>query len=179
MKNNLRFIHITSKNFTEHASLLEEAESIYPESIRLDIEEYEVIIKSPNSIGLIAYHDDSYVGNIVGCQPDLEDIAYVHESHHITRKKTIYVNNIIVLSEHQGKGYGKDLMLEFMEEAKMKGCTHLMGHFRKNGSYAIVKKFHPLQERIFENWEDTGEEFIFCLVSLSAPDEQLKHPQKE
>ncbi|MBN1275386.1 GNAT family N-acetyltransferase, partial [Candidatus Woesearchaeota archaeon] len=163
----LTFEEVTSETFDEHTSQLESTEQLYPLAIRTATEEYRDIIATPRSIALFAYLEGKYVGNAIGSMPSSKDLQDIKIAFPAKPANTIYLYNISILPEFQGRGHGLALMRAFLERCEEKGYTHLIGTFRKNGSYAIIKKFNPVDERTFKNWEGTGEEFVRCTIKLS------------
>ncbi|MFH1590234.1 MAG: GNAT family N-acetyltransferase [archaeon] len=162
----LRFVVLNLDNFKLYSDLIEESEKIYPESIRTDIIDYKDIISTSDAIAFVAFVDDEYVGNIIGGNPTEIDMQEVGMKLPVNHQEIIYIYNLIIVPVHQGKGYGVDLMTEFIKHSKKTGYKFITGNFRNNGSYRIAKKFNPVIEAPSNNWEGSGEDFIYCAFDI-------------
>jgi GNAT superfamily N-acetyltransferase len=153
------FVKLTIDNFNQYKNLIESSEEIYPSELRTSIEDYQDMISDACSISFLLFEDSNYVGNIIGTEP-------LEEEDFIFNGKVIYVYNLLTLPQFQGKGYGLKLMNKFIETAKKAGYRYIAGHFRTNGSYRIAQKFKPIFEKKIKNWENSGEDFVYCVIEL-------------
>ena len=69
-------------------------------------------------------------------------------------------------SSHQGKGYAKTILAEFIRRASDKGYDYVTGHFRTGASIALIQKFGGTVKRVIRNWEGSGEDFALCELEL-------------
>lgn len=162
--NNISFVKLGCNNFDSFKILIEESEKIYPEELRTEINDYKEIVCEKDSISFLVYIDNKYAGNIIGCQPSESDLN--DSSQNIPSGRIIYVYNLLIIPEFQGKGYGKKLMQKFIETAVKLNYKYIAGNFRLNGSYKIAKSFNPIFEKVTHNWEDSEEDFVYCLFKI-------------
>jgi GNAT superfamily N-acetyltransferase len=161
---NISFVRLNYENFDSFKNIIEESEKIYPEELRTEINDYKEMVFEDNSIALLAYLDNKYIGNIIGCQSFEIELNNFKLSE--SKTKAIYIYNLLIVPEFQGKGYGKLLMQRFINIATKLNYNFIAGNFRKNGSYKIAKSFNPILEKITLNWEDSGEDFVYCLLKI-------------
>ncbi|MBU1855073.1 MAG: GNAT family N-acetyltransferase, partial [Nanoarchaeota archaeon] len=164
--NRMRFKGLNENNLKEYQLLIVESENLYPEALRTSFEDFKDILSAPNSIGLIAFIDEHYIGNCVGSEPSDSDLKDLNIKLFSKDDKIIYVYNLIVTEQFQGKGYGQRLMDEFIKKAKAADYKYVLGNFRQNASYKITKKYKVVIEKLFKNWEDSGEDFVFCVMEI-------------
>ena len=160
----LEFMNITLENWENLAPYVMSSESEYLESIRTEKEDYDDIFQDGDAIGKIALVNGKSAGNVIGYPPtDIE-----MEEYGLSRgnEKFMYLFNIIIDKEFRGKGYGFNFIAEFLKEAKKQGYTKMIGHFRPNGSYALIKKLGAIDISPCKNWEETGEDFMLCSLDI-------------
>ena len=138
----------------------------FPEVIRTPVDEFEMILRAKKSIAKVALIDKRYVGFIFGYHPTKDEIKY-HSLQDISTQGMVYVFDLVIDPEFQGKGYGYQLMSEFIRSAKEKGYTKLAGHFRLGSSLNLIKKFGAKEVLSFSNWEESGETYVLCVLDLS------------
>lgn len=161
----LEFMEITSKNWDKLSSYVMDSELEYQESIQTSYEDYNNIFSAGDAIGKIGLVNGKYAGNIIGYPPtDIE-----MEEYGLTRgnEKHMYLFNIIIDKEFRGQGLGFNFIAEFLKESKTQGYTKMIGHFRPNGSYALIKKLGAIDLAHCKNWEETGEDFMLCELNLT------------
>jgi ribosomal protein S18 acetylase RimI-like enzyme len=78
----------------------------------------------------------------------------------------IYMFNFVIEPEYQNKGYGSQLLKEFIKSAKEKGYKKLLGHFRQNSSLHLVKKLGAKEKKTYKNWCKTKENYTLCELVL-------------
>jgi len=162
--NKFEFIRLNKSNFHSYKDLIESSELDYPEALRADVSDYEAMAFEVNSICIVLFVDGIYAGNIMASEPTLLDFNDIGE--YLLDGKTIYIYNILITSLFQGKGLGLKLMSKLIEIAKNLDYKFINGNFRTNGSYKIAKKFNIIYEKKIENWEGSGEDFFYCVISL-------------
>jgi GNAT superfamily N-acetyltransferase len=161
---NLRFVRLNKDNFVDFKSLIYESEMVYPETLRTGIADYFDIVSESDSVCFVLFSDDVYVGNVMGCSPSEETMLDIGEV--LPSGRTIYIYNILISPSFQGKGFGLKLMKKFIDTSIDEGFEFVNGNFRVNGSYKIAKKFNVIFEKKILNWENSGEEFVYCVISL-------------
>ncbi|MDD5254104.1 MAG: GNAT family N-acetyltransferase [Candidatus Nanoarchaeia archaeon] len=160
----LTFKELDEANFEEYKNYLLHSEEIFPEKIRSSIEDYKDMLLDPNNIAILGFLDNNYVGNIIGATLiDEEFDEYGYDRN----KKIIYLYNIVIEKEYQGRGFGYELTKEFVRVAKEQGFEILIGHFRQNSSVSLIKKFGAVIKSTHPNWEESGEDYFFCEVDLT------------
>jgi len=161
---NLEYIRLNKSNFYLYKDFIESSEADYPEALRTDINDYEDITSELDSVCFILLVDGVYAGNIIGSEPTLNDLADMKES--MPDGKTIYIYNLLIMPNFQGKGLGFKLMSKFIDVAKSLSYEFVNCNVRINSSYKIAKKFNIIYEKKVENWEDSDEDFIYCVIAL-------------
>lgn len=159
----LNFIFLDKKKFNEYKNDINDSEKEHHENTRTTIQDYNEIVSNDLNMSFVALLEDKYVGNIISC--GLDDDEY--QNYKIPKEiKTLYVYNIVVNKQYQGKGFGKELFKKLIESAKDDDYLKLIGHFRKNESWHIIKKFGGEEVSTVSNWENTGEDFVFGVLNL-------------
>jgi GNAT superfamily N-acetyltransferase len=164
----LTFDDLIEGNWNKYGNFVLQSETIYPEFIRSPGEEFIDIVKSRGSIAKIALLDSEYIGNAVGFCMDEEDKGDFGLDKLPGNPKIIYLFNILINPAHQGKGYGSMLTQEFIKSAKAMGYDYIAGHFRPNGSLHMIKKFGAVEGAVCKNWENIGEDYVFCILDLRS-----------
>ncbi|MDD5178266.1 MAG: GNAT family N-acetyltransferase [Candidatus Nanoarchaeia archaeon] len=159
----LEFKELNLENFDSYVDYIIHSEELYPTQIRSSKEDYKDMLKDENSIAIVAFSDSEYVGNIVG-SPLLDHEFDEYELD--KKKKIVYLYNIVVENNYQGRGLGSKLLKEFIKVAKERGFDTLVGHFRQNRSLALIKKLGCIIKKVHNNWEDSGEDYCFCELDL-------------
>ena len=160
----LAFEDLNLNNWHVYVDLVLKSEAIFPESIRTSKEEFTEILLIKDTIAKVAI-DSGYVGNIMGYPlvslENLEEYGL-----QFLEERAIYISNLVIESTHQGKGFGKKLLLEFIKAAIDNGYEKVYGHFRQNHSLVLIKKLGARELKVFPNWSDTGEDFVLCELDL-------------
>lgn len=157
-------MEITSENWDKLSSYIMDSEIEYKEEIQTSYEDYNDIFLDGDAIGKIGIVNGKYAGNIIGYPPTDNEM----EDYQLERKneKHMYLFNIIIDKEFRGQGFGFNFMVEFLKESQKQGYTKMIGHFRPNGSYALIKKLGAIDLTHCKNWEETGEDFMLCELDL-------------
>lgn len=109
--------------------------------------------------------DKKYCGYVLGGFPSLPEVLdYKIE---FIEEKPIYLYSLVVDKKYRDKGYGKELLIKFIEEAKRQKYTTLYGHYCKNSSLKTIMSFGAEIIDKEDNWEGTKETFIFCKLKLN------------
>jgi GNAT superfamily N-acetyltransferase len=163
----LIFEDITIHSWGKVATSVMKSELAYKKSIRTSRIEYANILMDGDAIGKIAFNDSDYVGNIIGYPPtkaELKDYKLNKPEHKCI--KYMYIFNFVVANHYRGEGFGSKILREFLIKAKEQGYERIIGHFRPNGSLALIKKFGAVELELYENWENTKEDYVFCELDL-------------
>lgn len=141
-------------------------ENTFPKPIASTEQEIEEVIFEGGAFGKFLSVDTEFVGSIMGYF--LEDEGYEGYDLPIEYKGkgAAYIFSIAVHPDHQGKGYGSKLLNEALAALKNKGCNIVLGHYRRNSSYNMIKKLGAKDILICNNWEMTGEDFVLCELDL-------------
>lgn len=161
--NNLEFIRVDKTNFGKFSSFISLSEEVFPESLAMSLDEYEDIASSDKSVCFVLFSGKDYVGNVFGCYLEEEFLGIEADP---LFSDCIYLFNLVVLPSFQGKGFGFLLIKKFIEYSKMEGFKFISGNFRINGSYKLAKKFDVVFEKVVENWEGSGEDFVYCVIKI-------------
>ncbi|MFH1237780.1 MAG: GNAT family N-acetyltransferase [Candidatus Aenigmatarchaeota archaeon] len=174
----LAFEDLGSDSWQKYGELILKSENVFPEAIRTPEEDYADTVKENGSIAKVALLDSQYVGNIFGYALLPEDLES-HGLHDVPQDaKVIYIFNVVVNPEYQGKGIGKQLLWEFIRTAKDRGYDYIAGHFRQNGSLQLIKKLGAKEEGVYHNWENMGEDCVACCLNIHIIQEPGTPQQK-
>ncbi|MFP4567336.1 MAG: GNAT family N-acetyltransferase [Candidatus Woesearchaeota archaeon] len=160
---NLKFVRVNKDNFDEFSQFILLSEEVFPDSLAMSLNDYKDIASNDRSVCFVLFLGDDYVGNVFGC-PLIEEFEQNQDAP--VFDGCIYWYNIVVLSSFQGRGFGFLLAEKFIESCKDEGFKFVSGNFRLNGSYKLAKKFNVVFERVIENWEGSGEDFVYCVIKL-------------
>jgi GNAT superfamily N-acetyltransferase len=161
----LTFQELTQDNLPHYAGCLLNSENVFPDPIKFTREDYLDILLGQDYIAKIALVDDRYAGNIIGAE--LHPIEV--EEHRIRLDgKTIYLYGFVVEPDHQGKGIGSRLLMQFLQDARDRGYKTVVGHFRQNGSLALMRKLRATELSLEKDWFGTGEDYVFCSLDLQS-----------
>ena len=138
----------------------------FEECIRSDAEEYYSIINSRNPVAVLGFLGGEFVGDVIGHCPDSEEIKELRLNLVHPDPSVIYMDVWGVLPKFQGRGYGSLLLESFIKTAREKGYKIIDGHYNKNTSYPIIKKYGAEFIKVEHNWYDTGHEYMYCRIRL-------------
>jgi GNAT superfamily N-acetyltransferase len=144
------------------------SEGVFPECIRTPREDFLEVVSEGDGVAKVALLDSSYVGNVFGYRIPDDDYEY-YGLHDVPQgAKVIYLFSIVINPEFQGRGYGRQLIWEFIKTAKDRGYDFVAGHFRQNGSLKLIKRFGAKEECVCQNWENMGEDYVACCLDLKC-----------
>jgi GNAT superfamily N-acetyltransferase len=169
----MEFKDLDMSNWWEFKEMILQSEQFHPKPIMTEGEEYIMILTAGNIVAKVALADSRYIGNAIGFCLSPQDTKEYGLGSIPENSKTIYLLNFVIDVPYQGRGYGYQLMQDFIKTAKMKGYENLVGHFRPNGSLHLIKKFGGCEKGMVKNWENTGEDYVLChldIRSVSIPD---------
>jgi len=162
---------ITLRNWDELKADVMRSEMVYPESIQAKEDEYTNILHTQGSVAKAIKVDGRYVGNVFGCDAKLLQTIGEYDSLDnllsVDAEKTIHVNNVVIDTPYQEQGYAKRLLQAFIAEAQKKGYTKLVGFFRPNNSLPLIKSMGGKEVKVFKDWWNTGEDYVFCELDIS------------
>jgi ribosomal protein S18 acetylase RimI-like enzyme len=159
------FKHVSSASWNDYREDILALENEYPAALSADEEDYLEIISREKSLCLVLESDGKVAGCAVGFSLAEDEVAAYHLEE-VWTDGSFYLESITVSSAFQGKGLGLSLMTAFAEQVRRAGYTRIVGHFRENGSFAIVKKMGGTCLHTEQNWYDTGENYQCCSILL-------------
>ena len=162
----LAFDDVGAGNWERYKEFILNSESIFPENMRSSPEDFSNMFSEDGLVAKVALLDSRYIGNVIGCAVPPEDRSYYEITGLPEGSRVLYILNMVVNPEHHGKGYGKQLLQEMVRQAKNSGYDYVVGHFRQNASFHIMKKMGGVETGNFKNWDDTQEDFIECCLDL-------------
>ncbi len=157
-----KIIGLTRSNWARFRQSLLDSEKAFPEDIRTEEEEYLAILENPRSILRIGLQEGAYVGNCVGFSPSVRDITAHDLSRVPAGHDVMYIFNLVVDAEFQGRGYGQALLNDFVTQSRAEGFKVIYGHFRNSTSLGLAPRAGFEEVSRFPNWQDTGEEYTLC-----------------
>jgi GNAT superfamily N-acetyltransferase len=162
----LSFEDLGAGDWEKYGDSILQSEGVFPEGIRTPKEDFIEVLDDGDGVAKVALMDSAYVGNVFGYRIAPDDFEY-YGLHDVPKDaKIIYLFNIVVNPDYQGKGYGKRLLWEFIKAAKAKGYGYVAGHFRQNGSLKLIKAFGAKEEGVCRNWENIGEDCVACCLDI-------------
>jgi GNAT superfamily N-acetyltransferase len=167
----LSFEDVNVKNWGKVVHSVIKSELTYKKSIRTSRWEYAQILSDGDAIGKIAFFDNTYVGNTIAyppTKPELKD--YKLDKPEFAGIKYLYLFNFIVVNGYRGEGIGSKLLKEFLISAKEQGYDRVIGHYRPNASFELIKRYGATVIEVCKNWENTKEDYVFCEIDLKKFD---------
>jgi GNAT superfamily N-acetyltransferase len=164
----LDFIPLTDRNFPEFERDILASEELFPENLRESAVSYLEALSLPGALGLIARLDRVYIGNVVGFPPDGQQSRLLRLDEVPAAGDLLYLFNIVTLPAYQGKGFGKEILRVFLEQAGAAGFRSVGGHFRGNGSLKNFRRLGGVELGIYEDWFGTGERYTYCELALAV-----------
>jgi GNAT superfamily N-acetyltransferase len=162
----LEFEDLTLQNWAQYEKPILQSEDTYPEAVRSDKQDFLDSLEDEMHVAIVAKVDSAYAGNVIGYPLANREEMEFHQIDLPADPKMIYVFNFIVDSPYQGRGYGKKLLMEFIRLAKEKGYERMVGHFRKNSSFAMIKRLGGKEIKTFTNWEGGDEDYVLCVLEF-------------
>ncbi|WP_186442926.1 GNAT family N-acetyltransferase [Desulfobotulus alkaliphilus] len=164
----LDFTALTADNFYDFEKEILSSEEVFPENIRESSESCLATLQSAGGMGLVAFFQGRYVGNVLGFQPlgEVFTDLKLHDVYGENSVNLIYLSNIVTLPEFQHQGFGRQLLKAFVNAAENAGFQKVGGHFRCNGSLKNFKALGGQELASFDNWYDTGETYTYCDLAL-------------
>ncbi|MBU2560829.1 MAG: GNAT family N-acetyltransferase [Nanoarchaeota archaeon] len=162
----LRFNEMTKNNWNEYKELIAKLELNFHPTIRSEEEDYLEILSEEN-ISKVAVFDTMSIGAAIGFPLVEDQMDEYFVSQELRQKKLFYLFKINIDQQFQGKGIGQQLLSELIKAAAQKGYEKMIGHFRRNASLALIKKFGAAEKGVVSNWEGTDEDLVFCELDLA------------
>ncbi len=162
----LTIIGLTHANWGRFRESLLNSEQVFPENIRTEEEDYLDILENRRSIFRVALQEGDYVGNCIGFSPSVTDIREYDLSRVPAGHDVMYIFNLVVDTQFQGRGYGEALLDDFVTQSWQTGFKAIYGHFRNCTSLGLAPKAGFEQVYRFPNWQDSGEEYTLCRLRL-------------
>ena len=78
----------------------------------------------------------------------------------------LHIDSFTVSPSHQGKGLGYDLVKLAIEWGTNSDFKFITGEARQGKSWHIINTFGAEEVLIHENWENTGENYVFFKLTL-------------
>jgi GNAT superfamily N-acetyltransferase len=150
---------VSPEDWPEIKNKILEVEEVFPESLRQDEGDIANTFLDPASILVVIKDGGRIIGYAMG--GPLEDYDYIEgvkKDANYGRKNTVYLESIALLSEYQGRGLGRELRHKFEEISRQRGYEYISGHI-------IAKAIADREDYVilteFENWQDSGEDFVY------------------
>jgi ribosomal protein S18 acetylase RimI-like enzyme len=159
------FVHVSLSSWNDYRADILALEKEYPDALSADEEEYLEIIARKKSLCLLLAYDKKVAGCAIGFPLNRDEVAG-YRLDDVWTDDSFYLESITIAAVFQGKGLGLSLMTEFAERVRRAGYKRITGHFRENGSFAIIKKMGGTCLHTEYNWYDTGENYQCCSILL-------------
>lgn len=167
---NLKLEDLNLGNWKQYGSLVLRSEKlVFPEVLQEEEEDYLDILRRDKYIAKLAMLNYQYIGNIIGVSPSETDIKTDEGYSDLAfNPKMIYIHNFVIEPSFQGRGFGRKLLLGFVDAAKRRGYTSLEGHFRQNASFHLIKSLGAEKIKTVSNRYGAGENQVHCGLNLET-----------
>ena len=159
------FREVTAKNWRMLKESIIASECAFPEPIRCDAPHFCNILKKNGAVAYVALAGRSYIGNIFGCAVSAEEMAECGLSE---TEKAVYIFNFVIDKKFRKNGYGTELLLKFIREARTKGYEKVVGHFCRESS-KLMKRLGAKEKGVMNNWCGSGDDYTVCELDISSP----------
>lgn len=161
--------------FTNDVSLKDSLvfESVYPENLQWDLEDKKEL-KDDGTTFL--YMVEEATGRLIGeayflpldnmKEWDADEEQPEDGLGPYYDKNCMYAFSTTILTEYQGKGYGKMLKAYCLGLWKAMGYEFSVGHARGGGSLNLQLSFGAKVVDLFPDWYQTGEEYYLYMQKL-------------
>lgn len=160
-----KYREITLKEWDEYGTGIVLLEKEYPSAIASDADDLREKIGREGSVALLHLYGGKVAGFAIGFPLSDDEIRDYHLEG-LWKKRSIYLESITVSPDFQKRGFGRALMIEFMRRSRENGYSRMIGHFRPNGSAAIMRKLNADQLAVEKDWFGTGQDYICYEISL-------------
>jgi len=131
-------------------------EEVYPEQLQMDLPEKQELRDAIGSIFVWMFIDDVCIGEAYGVPlasltEPIEGLANAGDA--------MYCYSNTILTEYQGKGWGRILKAHWLGLVKGSGYSTIYGHARPNGSQQLNDSFGVKWLGGFPDWYETGETY--------------------
>ncbi len=162
----ISFRDITVQNWSDLEIAVLNSEKVFEVPVQVTRKTFLYMISQPNPVAKAMFLDLQYIGNAIGYSPTKANIKQEELLGIKEDKKSIYLFNFVIDEEFKGKGYGYQLLAEFIRCAKAQGYKKLQGHFKDAESAHLIRKFGAKDVRAYKNWQGSGQTHILCEFSL-------------
>lgn len=166
MVNLIQFKDINRDNMGQYLEGMLASETLFPANIQSDKGDLERIARSRGYVGKVALYCEEYIGNAFGFCPTQDDINGIGLKGLVEDPSSFYLYNIVINRNHQRKGFGRELLLAMINEARAKGFKKIVGHFREGASLELAKSLGAKTVKDYPNWFNTGETYTHCEIDL-------------
>jgi hypothetical protein len=164
----VKFEKVDEANFKDYEQLFLDAESVFPDAIRSDSEDFRFMLESKyDPVAIAMSVGNEFAGFAIGSSIGHEEVLEYGFPLNLSGKKILYFFDITLLQKFQGNGVGKQLFNEFMLSAKEQGYDVVLGHYRPGSSASLIKRLGGIQVATEENWEESGEDYAACVLPLA------------
>ena len=154
-----------------YADRAAQLEKTYPEELRADRDCILEMFRRRGAIALAAEEQLVTAAVIIGYPLDADELETYHIDGICRQDDTsIYLETITVDESFRNRGLGLLIIKEFAHAAYRAGFSSIIGHFRKNGSFTLMKKIGGREIKEEVNWFGTGESFVYCEAQLPIAD---------
>ena len=153
--------------------LIDIEEKCFPELMQDQCHDFEDFLKDDFASGLILYKDKIPIGYMTGSHIHDENSARALESNEFIQQhqnQIFYVSSLAIIKEYRSVLAFEFLIHEMTALLKSIGYDYFVAYVRKrNGlSRLLTRRLSGEVLHTDENWEETGEPFDYCLVTLAS-----------
>jgi GNAT superfamily N-acetyltransferase len=122
----------------------------FEESFRYTEEDFESF-KKDNTLNYVVFDGEKIIGYLMGC-PIENDENYSDDTH-FGNKDTIHLESTGILPEYHGKGLGQKLLLQFLEDAKIRGYTRAVMDATSEQMIGLALKHGFVKLQFYATWQ--------------------------
>ena|SRR5208283_623890 len=132
-------------------------EAVYPDELQMDLSEKQALRDADGSIFVWLFVDSECIGEAYSVP--LSSLDEPVEGLDDADRKAMYCYSNTILTEYQGRGWGKILKAHWLGLVKGANFSTIYGHARPNGSWQLNSSFGVKWLGDFPNWYGTGETY--------------------
>lgn len=153
--------------------LVDIEEKCFPELMQDQCHDFEDFLQDDFASGLILYRDQIPIGYMMGSHIHEENSLRALESNefiHEHQNQIFYISSLAIIKEYRSVIAFEFLIHEMTTLLKSIGYDYFVAYVRKrNGlSRLLTRRLSGEVLHTDENWEETGEPFDYCLVTLAC-----------
>ncbi len=160
----MRIKNISRRNWREWSpDVIRTMRRVFPRNLWWTPANFTDTLKDEKCIARLATIDGKFAGFSLGIHDKVPDKALRFKP---KRKKIMHIYYIFLDKPYLHSGYGYQLLKDFVDKAQGGGYRTLTVFAKLGPSVKNLQKLGALRLKVFEDFYDTGETYIFCSMDL-------------